>query len=835
MGNFSGSSQAGESAEHHSANAMQIRLEAGLAALKRQAYQEAIEHLEAVDQPGVDPATHCKAEMGLVKAYAATGQGDLAIAYCQSLQDHANPQVQSWATQTLATLYRRFGAPRYETADSLEQTGFTPMQPSGAEPDETGFTPLSTAPTGERQVVRPPHLPQPELELETEPEEHADLETEAIEVLPSDTEMPDLDAPALSPSLTPPKAKSASRSRPASRAPLPPTPSTTAQPIETTLQPTESAPQWRYANRAQKWTSLGKVDRTKLWALQLGTAVALLWLVPALVRVVLAILNGVLQFLTWFPFVPRVALGFDPTWGIVACLLALLVGSPWLLEGWLKRIYGLKSLSIAELEAASPEALRLLRRNSTQRRQPIPKLQLLPDPAPFLFSYGYLPQQSRIVVSQGLLGQLRDDEIAALYAEELGHLGNWAVGVLAWLTLVAQLPYCFYRSVAAWGDRQHDRVLQSIAVFFSCLGYGLYRFCRFPGLWLSRVRLYYSDRAATELTGNPNGLTRALLKSAIGMAETLQQQGYTSPVLESFDLLMPVGYRQSWTLGSLYGIVPLTSLLAWDRLHPYRRELAVGESHPPLGDRLNLLNHYAQHWHLQPELEWQQGAMSGKPPASAPPAVRWRKLLLQFSPWVGVVVGLGIAALLWFIGWIAYQSNWVLLDWIWVDRYPVLRGFVLLGFGMGLLLQINPAFPDIRRSNLPRNLTLPDLLTQPHLMPIDSVPAQFQGKLLGEKGFANRFYQDLILKTETGCVRLYYTSRAGFLGNLASQARRPTDLMKQDTVTVVGWFRRGVVPALEVETIQPQRGGSVRNGHPIWSTSLAIGCILLGIWLLFRG
>jgi hypothetical protein len=161
---------------------------------------------------------------------------------------------------------------------------------------------------------------------------------------------------------------------------------------------------------------------------------------------------------------------------------------------------------------------------------------------------------------------------------------------------------------------------------------------------------------------------------------------------------------------------------------------------------------------------------------------------------------------------------------------------MLLGFCVGLLLSINPNFPTINRSTWLADPALVDLLSNADTLPIDSVPVRMQGTLLGRRGFQNRLHQDLMLQTATGTIRLHYTSRAGFLGNLVSQAQRPADLFKlNEPIVVIGWFRRGTRPWIDVDTIQTKRGLTLRSGHPVLLTLLAIVAALLGVYVIFNG
>jgi hypothetical protein len=90
-----------------------------------------------------------------------------------------------------------------------------------------------------------------------------------------------------------------------------------------------------------------------------------------------------------------------------------------------------------------------------------------------------------------------------------------------------------------------------------------------------------------------------------------------------------------------------------------------------------------------------------------------------------------------------------------------------------------------------------------------------------------------LLQTATGIVRLHWLSTWGPIGNLLTQAVRPTALLNQDVI-VTGWFRRGATPWIDVETIRTAGGRVSRSGHPIWSTILGTIAAAWGLYILFR-
>ena len=248
-----------------------------------------------------------------------------------------------------------------------------------------------------------------------------------------------------------------------------------------------------------------------------------------------------------------------------------MASSPWLTDALLKLFCGIETLRASVLPKHSKEASRVLRSFCTKQNMPVPVLKLLPLNVPVAFSYGCLPRFARIAVSQGLLDQLTDDEIAAIFARELAHISHWDFAPMSLAMLVMQIPYLIYWQTAYWGERLCDLMtidfwrsaVRIVTAAISAASYGIYKLLRWPMLWFSRRRVYFSDRTSAEITGNPNGLTRALTKIAIGIAANIQQQKQTSFFLESFDLLLPVGVGQAATLGCAALQAPLEQILLW--------------------------------------------------------------------------------------------------------------------------------------------------------------------------------------------------------------------------------------------------------------------------------
>ena len=238
-----------------------------------------------------------------------------------------------------------------------------------------------------------------------------------------------------------------------------------------------------------------------------------------------------------------------------------------------------------------------------------------------------------------------------------------------------------------------------------------------------------------------------------------------------------------------------------------------------------------------------------------------------------------IRVLFWLIGKIADWLNIWQLIWM-HNAQPFLDACILIAFSLSIFIWINRYFPDIKPSTLHKAPDLGDYLATTALLPADSKPVKLAGKLLGRSGLLNWLEQDLILHTSTGLVKLHSFSYLGplgnllplfklssllylliYLGQLATTAVSRNQLgsvvswnsllvvvavlvicllpqppsaknLVNHEVTVTGWFRRGVTPWIDVETIRTSDGEVIGANYPILVTILAVVAVLWGAYLI---
>ncbi|MEB3177658.1 MAG: zinc metalloprotease HtpX [Nostocaceae cyanobacterium] len=747
-------------------------LEAGLTALKQGDYQTAIDYLEAVSQALETEKTGLKAMRGLVVAYERCGEIDKAIALCQTLSQSKYAQLRDWAIHRQKSLTKK---QKKATQTQTNITGFVPFDSSSPpSPVEEDMGEQGTGDAGignwEESLYPSSDSPSP--------------------LVSSHPKTPIPEAAMTVGGETPPLQES----------------------ISITQFPTPS--NWRQAGRAQRSSNLKPVSLIPLWMLSVGSAVALFWVIRAILQFVMAVTNDILVKL---PFLEPIQLFYaDPTALLLLALVLLLVLSPWLLDAVLEAFYGRRSLDLNSLTNYSPEASRVLQRYCRQRGWSVPNLATIPLKSPIALTYGNLPRTARIVVSQGLLELLADDEIAAIYATQLGHIKHKDFVLMSLVLLVTLFPYGIYMHISHWGDRIDNKILRSLATAIASLAYLVWSLLTGTGLWLSQVRLYLCDRTAVEITGNPNGLIRALLKIAQGIADDITNQGQTNPQLESLNLLAPVGYQQALSLGSLVSHTAIEPALKWDYLNPYRYLFAINNTHALIGDRTLRLCQIARQWRLQPELDLQ--------PTTEPATINRSAFYRQIAPWLGMLVGPAAAGLLWLVWQIALRLGFLNLYWIYEDLSFII-GSALIGWSIGTFVRINSFFPDIKPSQVQTDPDLLDLLASPTDLPSQSHPVRISGKLLGRRGVCNWWGQDLVFQVGNQLVKLHHLPSP-------SKSSSTKDLIGRQ-VMLTGWFRRGATPWIDIETLRTQSGRTVNSYHPIWSTLWACTAAVLGIYILW--
>jgi heat shock protein HtpX len=206
-----------------------------------------------------------------------------------------------------------------------------------------------------------------------------------------------------------------------------------------------------------------------------------------------------------------------------------------------------------------PRLYAVMERLAAKANLPMPKLYMIPQPAPNAFATGRNPSHASVAVTQGLMELMDDEELEGVIAHELSHVRNYdiltssiAATIAGAVTWIAQL------GIFWGGGREEEREgggLAAILMFFLApLAAMLLQ------LGISRQREYQADASGARMVGHPYGLIRALEKLG---AYNQQIPMDIPPSTSALCIVAPLNARQA--LSSLFS------------------------THPPLADRISEL------------------------------------------------------------------------------------------------------------------------------------------------------------------------------------------------------------------------------------------------------
>jgi len=213
----------------------------------------------------------------------------------------------------------------------------------------------------------------------------------------------------------------------------------------------------------------------------------------------------------------------------------------------------------------SPRLYAVMERLAAKANLPMPKLYLIPQPAPNAFATGRNPRHASVAVTEGLLQLMNDDELEGVIAHELSHVRNYDIltssiaatiaGAITWAAEMGRWGMIF--GGFGGGDRDNDRgggLTALLMLFLAPLAALLLQ------LGISRQREYQADASGAKMVGHPQGLISALEK------------------LGAYNQRIPTDMPQ--TTAALCIVAPLSP-----------RQIFTGlfSTHPPLSERIAAL------------------------------------------------------------------------------------------------------------------------------------------------------------------------------------------------------------------------------------------------------
>ena len=215
-----------------------------------------------------------------------------------------------------------------------------------------------------------------------------------------------------------------------------------------------------------------------------------------------------------------------------------------------------------------PRLYAVMERLAGKANLPVPKLYVVPEPAPNAFATGRNPRHASVAVTEGLLQLMTDDELEGVIAHELSHVRNYDILISSIAATIAG-AITYVASMGRWamifggwgGGRDDDRegggggLAGILMLFLAPVAAMLLQ------LGISREREYSADATGARMVGQPFGLISALQK--LGAYNNRIPTTAVSPSTAALCIVKP-----------LFGGQVLSSLFS---------------THPPLEDRIAAL------------------------------------------------------------------------------------------------------------------------------------------------------------------------------------------------------------------------------------------------------
>jgi heat shock protein HtpX len=211
-----------------------------------------------------------------------------------------------------------------------------------------------------------------------------------------------------------------------------------------------------------------------------------------------------------------------------------------------------------------PRLYEVMERLVAKANLPMPKLYVIPQPAPNAFATGRNPSHASVAVTAGLMELMNDDELEGVIAHELSHVRNYDIlitsiaatlaGAITWIAHIGRWAMIF----GGFGSRDNNRNGGGLAALLMLIVAPIAALL--IQLGISRQREFAADAAGAKMVGHPYGLMSALEK------------------LGAYNKKIPMDVSPA--TASLFIVAPLSAGQVFSGLF---------STHPPLSERIAVL------------------------------------------------------------------------------------------------------------------------------------------------------------------------------------------------------------------------------------------------------
>jgi Zn-dependent protease with chaperone function len=471
--------------------------------------------------------------------------------------------------------------------------------------------------------------------------------------------------------------------------------------------------------------------------------------------------------------------------------------SPIIMDWKLRVFNGVEWWDSALLQARQPELYNLMMKICQEHGMNMPDFGMIDDQNPTAFCYGTFRNNSRVVMTQGIFTYLTIPQAKAVLAHEMGHICNRDFAVMTAASIMVQLLYQMYASLAkmaqkkeSGGGKDKDKGGAAIVAVGLYVAYivGIYLL-----LYLSRCREYMADTFAARYTSAAD-LAGALVRIGYGILD-VGDTDKSQHLLMSTRTLGIVDVQKAGQLAMLgandsLSVSMVSESMVFDVYNPWASLCELGSTHPLIGRRLEWLFALAQQLGQNfPDLDVHKAAAR----MNLDKARLWRNfvgdMLVCLAPLVLACVLYEVALFL----------------PVYMDYQPIMGAGV--GFVIGSLLvslySLSLAYPE--------PTAVRDLITDPYASPMRGRPVRMEGVVVGRLDPGNFVNEDMMFKDTSGLVPLDFQSWLGMLGNLFAGWKRVKLMIGQDAA-LTGWYFRGAAGMVLIDQIHA--GGTTLKARP---------------------
>ncbi|MFX1277451.1 MAG: zinc metalloprotease HtpX [Promethearchaeota archaeon] len=480
------------------------------------------------------------------------------------------------------------------------------------------------------------------------------------------------------------------------------------------------------------------------------------------------------------------------------------------------------------------------------RRIKTPKVGIIyGELSPNAFTFGWTKNKARVVLSEGILEYLSEEEQSAVLAHEMGHVVH---SDFILMTVVFAIPlvlltigrWAFYTArFSSFRSRDDEGSIIYLALFaIAILSYVSYYIGYLISLIVSRIREYYADSHAAEVLENPNALSTGLVKIAYGLLVepamiTVQQRNRSKMRgLRGLGIFDPNSARglvvSSIGSSGAYSKEAIQAAAAWDLFNPWAKYYQIFSTHPLPAKRIQRLNNQCDIYGLKPEIDFSKAREIKEEQAGKSMLDEFILDITIKNLALFVFIAMGIFSILWIFGLagfigltilpIVITTQWLVLLWF--------GTFYLMGFAFLLRMSV-----QYKKGYEPR--TVLDLVTNVKVSPIRCVPAYIEGTIIGRGVAGYYFSDDLYFKDETGILYIDYSFGIRLVDWFFAITK--VERLIGQRVRIKGWYRRGPIPYLQVHSIETESGRIFRNYKKQLTYLWAVLLFLIGALLFWVG